>query len=247
MKYALVTGSSRGIGKAIAIQLAKDGFDVFVNYLKDHKSAESVLAEIEEIGQKGYLIKGDVSSEKDMTEAYKKILSVTKTLDLLVNNAGTDIGKMIEDYTISEMRHVVDVNLIGVFICTKIFSSLLKNSDRAQIINISSRMGKEKIIETIGAYGPAKAGVNQFTKCCALEFSKYKIRVNAVLPGLTDTELNRKFIPDNKTWEEMAKKNPTGRVGYPQDIANVVSFLASEKGSYINGETIGVNGGSNLV
>ena len=108
-------------------------------------------------------------------------------------------------------------------------------------------MGQEKSIETIGAYGPAKAGVIKFTKCCALEFSKYKIRANAVLPGLTDTDLNRSLYPEDDFWELMAKKNPSGRVGQPQDIANVVSFLASDKGNYINGETIGVNGGSNLV
>ena len=108
-------------------------------------------------------------------------------------------------------------------------------------------MGKEKTIRGIGAYGPAEAGVIKFTQCCALEFSEYKIRVNCVAPGLTDTEMSRSITTDQKVWDALAKTNPSGRVGQPQDIANVVSFLVSEKANYINGETIGVNGGSNLV
>jgi NAD(P)-dependent dehydrogenase (short-subunit alcohol dehydrogenase family) len=247
MKYAMVTGGSRGIGKAISIQLAKDGFDVFINYQKNQKAADEVIADIKKEGRQGYAFIGDVSSESDMKKVFVEVSKTSNKLDILVNNAGTDLGKMIEDFTIEEMKMIVDINLIGVFICTKIFLPLLKKSSSAQIINISSRMGKEKIIETIGAYGPAKAGVIKFTQCCALEFMKYKIRANAVLPGLTDTDLNRSLYPENDFWEAMAKKNPSGRVGQPQDVANVVSFLASENGSYINGETIGVNGGSNLV
>ncbi len=108
-------------------------------------------------------------------------------------------------------------------------------------------MGKEKTIPTIGAYGPAEAGVIKFTQCCALEFRDYKIRVNCVAPGLTDTDMTRGLFKDEKTWKMFANTNPSGRVGQPQDVANVVAFVVSEKASYINGEMIGVNGGSNLV
>ena len=247
MKYVLVTGGSRGIGKAISVQLAEDGYSVFVNYQKNETAAREVVDQITKMGKKAYSFKGDVSSEQDMQRMFGEIGNITNTLDLLVNNAGVDIGKHIEDYSIDEMKQVVNIDLIGVFICTKVFLPLLKKSPQPQIINISSRMGQEKTIETIGAYGPAKAGVIKFTKCCAIEFAKYKIRANAVLPGFTDTDLNRKLCPDENFWKDMAKKNPSGRVGHPQDVANVVSFLASDKGSYINGETIGVNGGSNLV
>ncbi len=144
------------------------------------------------------------------------------------------------------MRRIVETNLIGVFIVTKTLLPLLKKSDYPSIINIASRMGQEKTSINTGAYGPAKAGVIKFTKCCALEFARYGIRVNAVLPGLTETDMVKSIYPEGKFWEEAALKNPRRRVGKPEDIANIVSFLASDEADYINGETIGVNGGSNL-
>lgn len=166
-------------------------------------------------------------------------------LDLVVNNAGFDYAKTIEDYTMTEMRSVIDVILLAKISVTKSALPLLKKSPKASIINIASRMGKEKTIVTVGAYGPAEAGVIKFTQCCALEFAPYNIRVNCVAPGLTRTGLTEALF-DDATFESIAKTNPSHKVGTPQDVANVVNFLASDAASYINGETIGVNGGSNL-
>jgi len=174
-----------------------------------------------------------------------EVLKITNHLDILVNNAGFDYGYMIEDYKLSEIEYMININLIQKMMVTKYFLPLLKKSDNARIVNIASRMGKEKTIETIGAYGPAEAGVIKFTQCCALEFRKFKIRVNCVAPGLMRTDLTESILSD-EDFKSAAKANPSGRVGKPQDVANVISFLVSEKGSYINGETIGVNGGSNL-
>ena len=244
-RIALVTGSSRGIGKATAITLAKDGFDVIVNYKKDVKSAELVAKEIKNIGQESFTVQADLSKDNEIEAMFKEIGGKIDHLDLVVNNAGYDYAKTIEDYSMVEMRYIVDLVLIAKFAVTKFALPLLKKSSKASIINIASRMGKEKTIETIGAYGPAEAGVIKFTQCCALEFAKYNIRVNCVAPGLTRTDLTEGLF-DDETFEAIGKTNPSHRVGKPQDIANVISFLASPQSEYINGETIGVNGGSNL-
>ena len=244
-KIALVTGSSRGIGKATALSLAQDGFDVIINYKSDEKSANAVVEEIKKLGRESFAVQADLSKDDKVEEMFKIITEKVDHLDLVVNNAGFDYAKMIEDYTMEEMRYVVDLVLIAKFSVTKFALPLLKKSPKASIVNIASRMGKEKTIETIGAYGPAEAGVIKFTQCCALEFSKHKIRVNCVAPGLTRTDLTEGLF-DDATFDAIAKTNPSHRVGKPQDIANTISFLASDKSVYINGETIGVNGGSNL-
>lgn len=244
-KIALVTGSSRGIGRATALTLAKDGYDVIINYKGNREAAEEVVEEIKKTGQDSFAVQADLTKDDKVEEMFKVISEKVDHLDLVVNNAGYDYAKMIEDYTMEEMRYVVDLVLIAKFSVTKFALPLLKKSLKASIVNIASRMGKEKTIETIGAYGPAEAGVIKFTQCCALEFAKYKIRVNCVAPGLTRTDLTEGLF-DDATFEAIAKTNPSHRVGNPQDIANTISFLASGNSEYINGETIGVNGGSNL-
>jgi len=253
-KYALVTGASKGMGRAIALQLAKDGYDVICHYNKSKAKAEALQHEIESLNRSCVLVNADVTKDDQVKAMFQKISSKVGSLDLLVNNAGFDHGFLFEDYTFEQMRYVLDIVLWSKITVTKFALPLLKKSKGACVINIASRMGKEKTVKTVSIYGPAQAGVIKFTQCCALEFADYKIRVNCVAPGLTHTDLtNNIFIRDagnqenaNKLWDEMAKRNPSGRVAEPQDIANAVSFLASDKASYINGETIGVNGGSNL-
>jgi 3-oxoacyl-[acyl-carrier protein] reductase len=253
-KIALITGGSRGIGRATALTLAKDGYDICINYISNDSKALEVQSEILALGRTAYLLKGDISSENDVKAIFEKFTEISDKLDLLVNNAGIDHALMIEDYTIDQMREVVDVVLIGKMIMTKYALPYLKKSESPKIINVASRMGREKTIETIGAYGPAEAGVIKFTQCCALEFAKYNIKVNCVAPGLTRTDLTNDILVKeegsqekaDEIWELLASKNPSHRVGQPQDTANVVSFLASDKADYINGEYIGINGGSNL-
>jgi len=214
-----------------------------------------VAKEIETIGRKVVIVQADLGNTESTKQMFEEIYKQTDHLDIVVNNAGMDYCKMIEDYEIEEMSEVINANLLSTMHVTKLALPLLKKTKGASIINISSRMGGPKTIPTVGAYAPAKAGIIKFTQCCALEFADYKIRVNSVAPGLTYTDMNIDFFlmraggneaQAKKDWEEMASKNPTGRVGQSQDIANVVSFLASGKASYINGETINVNGGSTL-
>jgi 3-oxoacyl-[acyl-carrier protein] reductase len=254
-KYALVTGSSRGIGKAIALQLASDGYDILLHCRQQLDEVKAVQSEIEVLGRKAYIFQADLSKENEVEAMFQSIPKVTEKLDLLVNNAGFDYGYLFEDYTLAQMREVLDIVLWAKVMVTKLALPLLKKSEKAQIINIASRMGREKTIKTIAIYGPAMAGVMKFTQCMALELADYKIRVNCVAPGLTRTDLTeRMFIRDEgsakaaeQLWQELANKNPSKRVGMPEDVANLVSFVASDKAQYINGEILSVNGGSNLI
>lgn len=245
-KLALVTGSSRGIGKATAIALAKDGFDIVVHYINNKQKAEEVVKEIKKLGRRAYLVQGDVSTEKDVKRVFSEISKFTDVLDVLVNNAGFDYGYMIEDYTLDQMKKVIDITMFGKIAMTKYALPFLKKSKYPSIVNIASRMGGPTTIPTVGAYAPAEAGVIKFTQCCALEFAKYKIRVNCVAPGLTDTDMTRGIYPEESFWKAKAESNPRGRVGRPQDHANVILFLVSEKADYITGDTILITGGSNL-
>lgn len=245
-KLALVTGSSRGIGKATAITLAKDGFDIVVHYINNKQKAEEVIKEIKKLDRRAYLVQGDVSTEKDVKRVFSEISKFTDVLDVLVNNAGFDYGYMIEDYTLDQMKKVIDITMFGKIAMTKYALPFLKKSKYPSIVNIASRMGGPTTIPTVGAYAPAEAGVIKFTQCCALEFAKYKIRVNCVAPGLTDTDMTRGIYPKESFWKAKAESNPRGRVGRPQDHANVISFLVSEKADYITGDTILITGGSNL-
>jgi 3-oxoacyl-[acyl-carrier protein] reductase len=246
-KIALVTGASRGIGRAIAIQLASDGFNVIINFKSNSKASKEVAGLIRNLDRQAWVIKGDVGKESDVKSMFEKIKKFTNHIDIVVNNAGFDYGYLIEDFKLSEMKEVIETNLIGKISVTKYALSFLKKSSKAQIINIASRLGTTQTIETVGAYAPASAGIIKFTECCALEFSKYKIRANCVAPGFTDTDMNRNIYSDPEFWRQMNQNNPSGRIGQPEDIANVVSFLASDKADYINAEVIQVNGGSNVA
>lgn len=244
-KIALITGSSRGIGRATAKKLAKNGFDIIIHYRKNEDEANKAVEEIKKLGRDSFAVKADLTKDDEVKLMFNEISKKVDHLDLVVNNAGFDHARLIEDYSMEEMRYVVDLILIAKFSVTKLALPLLKKSNKACIINIASRMGKEKTIKTIGAYGPAEAGVIKFTQCCALEFGEHKIRVNCVAPGLTKTDLTKAILSEDD-FKAAANANPSHRVGKPEDIANAVAFLTSDDADYINGETIGVNGGSNL-
>jgi 3-oxoacyl-[acyl-carrier protein] reductase len=244
-KYALVTGASRGIGKAIAISLAKAGYNIIIHYNNRQDAATETAHEVEKQGRLPYLIQADLTDDHAIENMFRSIEKFTDHIDCLINNAGGDIEKTIEEFDINEMRYVIELILVSKINITKHCLKLLKKSKNPCIVNISSRLGREKTIETIGAYGPAQAGVMKFTQVSALELAQYKIRVNCVAPGLTRTDLSRSF--KSTDFEKAASLNPSGRVGEPEDIANIVKFLVSEESNYINGEIIGVNGGSNLV
>jgi NAD(P)-dependent dehydrogenase (short-subunit alcohol dehydrogenase family) len=253
-KLALVTGSSRGIGRAIAIELANSGYDLIIHHRNSQSEIDTLINELEnKVTLK--VVKGDLSNQEGALEVIKQIKEHTNKLDLLVNNAGGDTGKTIEALSYDDINYSIYLNLVSKMVLSKELLPLLKESEYPSIINISSRMGKEKTIVGVGSYAPAEAGIIKWTQCCALEFADYGIRVNTVAPGFTDTDLNKKIFMNDfnndeakvkEVYESIASKNPRKRLGKPEDIAKVVRFIASNDADYINGEVIGVNGGSNL-
>ncbi len=235
MKTAVVTGSSRGIGRAIALQLARDGMNVVVNYREDKKGAEETVNEIKKLGKDAIAIAADISKPEEVKAMIKATASKFGGIDVLVNNAGINRKFSIDELSLEEWKEMIDINLNGAFYCSKEALSYLKQS-KGCIVNISS-MNAIKGSTRNAHYGTSKAGLIGLTKSLARELAKFGIRVNAVAPGYVMTDL----IKGRE--EELAKDVPLGRIAKPEEIANVVSFLASDKASYITGEVICANGG----
>ena len=245
-KIALVTGSSKGIGKAIAIKLAKEGYVVYVTFKSDKRGGIQTQKEINKIGGKSELLELDVCSESSVRNAYTKIKKDYGYLNILVNNAGIEKAKDIENVTFSEWKAVVETATNGIFLCTKYTIPLLKHQENPNIIIISSALG-ERPDPGFPAYCVGKAAANAFTKAMALGLGKYGIRTNAILPGSTKTPLWDTLGGDNQEmWNNFAKNNPMGRNPTPDDIANAVVMIINDKSRYLNGNFIYVNGGSHL-
>tara|TARA_B100001109_G_scaffold194314_1_gene160906 strand:- start:134 stop:883 length:750 start_codon:yes stop_codon:yes gene_type:complete len=240
-KIALVTGASRGIGKAIALSLGKSGAEVVVNYSSSEEKANEVVAEIENSGGKAHKLKFDVSDEDSVNNSISQIIKDLGSINILVNNAGITRDGLLMRMKSSQWEEVMDTNLKGVFLCTKYVSKFMLKQRSGKIINITSIVG---IIGNPGQanYSAAKAGVIGFTKTCAKEFASRDIKVNAVAPGFIDTEMTKGL--NN---EEILKLIPLSKLGKTDQIANLVNFLvSSEAGEYITGQTISIDGGMNM-
>jgi len=241
-KRAIVTGAGSGIGRAIALKLAERGAAVLVNDV-DPETASATAREIEERGGKALSAGGDVSRGEDVREMVRLCIEELGGVEILVNNAGIARSALLINLTEEQWDEVMNVNLKGVFLCTKAVIPHMMKRRYGKIINISSIYGR---IGAIGDsnYCAAKAGVIGFTKSVAKELARYNINVNVVLPGLIDTPLLR-GIPE-KYLGPMIKEIPLKRVGVPEDIAGVVAFLASDEAGYLTGAAIEVTGGWNM-
>lgn len=239
-KTALVTGASRGIGRAIALALAAKGFAVALNYAGSHDAAEAVKKEIEEAGGKAFTIQGDVSKSEDVDRIFKAVKDEFGGLDVLVNNAGINRDALLIRMKESNWDDVIATDLKSDFLTTKAAAAMMMRKRKGSIINISSVVG---IMGNIGQanYAAAKAGVIGLTKACAKEMAARNIRVNAVAPGFIETGMTD-GIPE-KIREGMISSIPMGRMGQPEDIAKAVCFLASDDSSYITGQVLVVDGG----
>ena len=237
-KVALVTGASRGIGKAIAIELARNNINIVINYNNNEKEAVSAVEEIKKIGVNGIAVKADISNFDECAAMMEIIKEKFGYLDILVNNAGTLADKTLKNMVKEQWNLVIRTNLDGTFNVTK--NALLLMKDNGRIVNVSSIVG---INGNFGQsnYAASKAGIIGFTKSLAKELGKRKITVNAVAPGLIDTQMT-KDIPFIRK-KIMLTMMPLGRLGKVEDVAYLVAFLASEKASYITGEVICVDGG----
>ena len=237
-KTAIVTGASRGIGKAIAISLAKEGAEVIINYSSSPENANKVVSEINEFGGKAYPLQADISNENSVNELIKKVLEKHNKIDVLVNNAGITKDGLLMRMKTDDWQKGLDLNLSGVFYCTRAVSRQMLKQKSGRIINITSVVG---LMGNPGQanYSAAKAGVVGLTQSSAKEFASRGITVNAVAPGFISTDMTKDLNS-----EAILSAIPLGRFGAPEDVAGAVRFLAADpSAAYITGQTIQVDGG----
>lgn len=237
---ALVTGASRGIGRAIALKLAQNGVAVIVNYVGNQAAANEVVAEILAMGGTAVAIRADVSQNQDVKDLVAEIKDKFGRLDILVNNAGVTRDTLLLRMKEEDWEKVIATNLTGVFNCSKEALRLILKSDNGSIINITSVVG---LMGNPGQcnYGAAKAGVVGFTKSLAREVAGKNIRVNAVAPGFIATDMTS--VLSEEQVEKLKVQIPLGRLGTPEDVAEAVLFLALPISRYITGQTLNVDGG----
>src|SRR3989344_1957379 len=237
-KIALITGASIGIGKAIAIEFAKNNAAVIINYNGDKEGAEKLVDEIKKLGKNATCCKADVSNFNEVTAMIEQIKKDFGRIDVLVNNAGITMDRTLKNMTQDEWSKVINVNLTSVYNVTKQAMPLIQKNGK--IINISSIAG---IAGNFGQcnYAASKAGVIGFTKSLSKELGKYGTTVNAIAPGIIDSDMTKKIPFFRK--KIMMAMIPLKRMGTTQEIANCALFLASDKSNYITGEVISVNGG----
>lgn len=245
-KTILITGSSNGIGAGIALHFGKLGYNVAVTYRNDKKSGEKIVSEILKSGSNARLYKLDVMDEKNVAEVFSLVERDFNGLDILVNNAAVDWGMTFENCTFEDWKVITRTKIDGNFLCTKYALPLLKKSDNPNMIIIMSSM-YTNIDPDDPAYCVGTAGTVTFMKCAAKALAKYKIRTNGI--GAGETKTNLKYWKDNSTedlWKELAKKNPLGRVGTPEDVASIAQMIVEDTTKFLNGNIIYINGGNHL-
>jgi NAD(P)-dependent dehydrogenase (short-subunit alcohol dehydrogenase family) len=239
-KVALVTGASKGVGKGIALELARAGAQVVVNYNRDAAGAEATVAEIRGMGREAFATQADVGVAADVDRMFAQALERFPRLDILVNNAGVQTWKPLLDLTEAEWDRTIDTNLKGCFLCTQRAARHMRERGRGRIVNIGSGCNKVAFPNLVD-YTASKGGIEMFTKVAAVELGRYQITVNCVAPGAVEIERTKLEAGDYAgTW---AKLTPLGRVGQPADVARAVVFLASDAAEFITGQTIWVDGG----
>src|SRR5579859_2344464 len=239
-KTALVTGASKGIGRGVALELARRGCDVAINFHTDRDGAEVVASEIREIGRKAIVAGGNVGLSADVDRMFDTVLEQFGRIDILVNNAGVQTWKALLDLEERDWDRVLDTNLKGCFLCTQRAARGMKDRGYGRIINIGSGCNKVAFPHLVD-YTASKGGIEMFTKVAAAELGRHGITVNCVAPGAIEIERTKLEAGDYAgTW---ARLTPVGRIGTPGDVAHAVAFLASDAAEFITGQTIWVDGG----
>ena len=239
-KVALITGATRGIGKAIALKLASSGFNIALNYRKENDDLTNTKSEIEKAGVDCLPVQGDISSFEDCERIAKEIFDKFGKIDVLVNNAGITKDMLLMRMKPEDFSSVVDVNLIGTFNMTRNVVPYMVKARFGKIVNISSVVGIEGNAGQAN-YAASKAGIIGFTKSLARELGSRNILVNAVAPGFIETDMTA--VLSDSVRDEIAKKISLRRMGSAEDVAGVVEFLCSDASSYVTGTVIPVTGG----
>src|ERR1700674_2305267 len=238
-KTALVTGASRGLGRAISLKLAEEGARVALNYRTGEAEVRKVADEIAARGGSPLVMRADVSNKEEARDMVAKVIEQFGRLDILINNAGITRDKSMKKLTDDDWTEVINTNLNSVYYCTSAAMKVMCDQKFGRIVNISSFVGQAGDFGQAN-YSASKGGVIAFTQTAAIELAKYNVTVNALAPGFTETEMLSKVAPAVR--EQILTKIPMGRFGKPEEIAKAVAFLCSE-GDYITGQQINVNGG----
>ncbi len=238
-KVALVTGGSRGIGKAIALRLAEEGATVAISYTKNKESADKVVAEMAKLGEGAVALKADVASVEETKNLANYLEETLGKIDILVNNAGVFDGRPVDQIDLDHYHRVFDVNVAGVIATTTAALKLMQNGGR--IINVSS-VAADLSMKGASVYSASKAALDALTRIWAQELGPRQITVNGVAPGTTATDMYDQAMSEQGK-QDAISKTALGRVGEPEDIAAVVAFLASKDGQWVTGQTIRADGG----
>ncbi len=240
-RVALVTGAGRGIGKAIALAFAAEKAHVVINDICSRDELEKVADDISVLEVQSMAIQADVSQSQQVEAMFGQIEKTFQKLDILVNNAGTIRRGTIETVTEEDWDQVISVNLKGTFNCCKAAVAIMKRQRMGKIINVSSIAGKMGDITSAPGYGPSKAAIDALTKTLARQLAQYGINVNAVAPHAIETEMSAQWSEEKR--KSIIEAIPLKRLGTPEDVAQAVLFLASDKANFITGEILDVNGG----
>ena len=243
---AVVTGASRGIGRAIALRLASDGFDVLINHYRDGDAAASVKQEIDHTGQVNSVVEADVADSAAVHEMFRHCVSELGSPTAVICNAGIERITSFLDVSEDELARVIAVNFVGEFCVGQVAAKLMvEGGMEGRIVNISS-VQAAMAARGRAHYGPTKAAVAQLTRVMALELAEYGITVNAVAPGLIETDMTREMLQDSNTRSSLLQRIPLHRAGTPDDVAGLVSFLVSPDATYMTGSLVVIDGGMSI-
>ena len=245
-KIALITGSSRGVGKAVALGMAKEGAKVVVNYTSNEKAANEVVDAVEDMGSKAISVKADVASKEDVENLVSTAIKTLGGLDILVNNAGFTRPAMMMKMTEEQWDEVVDIHLKGAFLCSQAAALHMKEQNSGKIINVMSVAG---LVGTVGQinYSAAKGGILSMTKSIARELARYNVCANVISLGIVATDMTEKIRSDEKLKEIYMNRILLKRFAEAEDISPAFVFLASDESNYITGQLLCVDGGYGMI
>ncbi len=242
-RIALITGSSKGIGRGIALRFAQEGADVVINFSSTVKGAEEALKEVEGLGRRGLIIQADLSKTDDIRKMFATAIEHFGRLDILVNNAGIESHAPFWEVTEEDYDRVLDINLKGVFFAAQeMVKHLLAAKRGGKIVNISS-VHEELPFPNFAAYCASKGGMKMLTRNLGVELGPHRININNIAPGAIETPINTKLINDPQKLGALLAQIPLGRLGQPGDVAGLAVFLASDDADYVTGSTFFVDGG----